>query len=87
MGDPAHEGTQSLLRAALRLDLPARAVQVIHPQRDASRLQALLPAYGGPWPAAYVCSDTACSPPISRPGELTAAAESMRDRFAVDKTS
>ncbi|MDP2948917.1 MAG: hypothetical protein Q8P22_05200, partial [Chloroflexota bacterium] len=86
VGDAAHEGTQALLRATLRLDLPTRAVQVIHPQRDASRLQALL-LPPQPWPAAYVCYDTACSPPVSRPEELTVAAQSMRDRFAPKRTS
>jgi len=77
VGDVAEDGTQALLQAALRLDLPARSVQVFHPQRDAARLKAsLLPAQ--PWPAAYVCYNTTCSPPVTEPHALSEAAESMR---------
>jgi uncharacterized protein YyaL (SSP411 family) len=77
VGDVAEDGTRALLQAALRLDLPARSVQVLHPQRDAARLKAsLLPAQ--PWPAAYVCYNTACSPPVTEPHALSEAAESMR---------
>ena len=53
-----------LLRAALRLDVPARVVQVLDPSRDADRLAALgLPAQ--PAPAAYACAGTMCSPPVT----------------------
>ena len=77
VGDVAEDGTQALLRAALHLDLPARSVQVLHPRRDAARLKAsLLPAQ--PWPVAYVCYNTACSPPVTEPHALSEAAESMR---------
>jgi uncharacterized protein YyaL (SSP411 family) len=77
VGDAAEDGTQALLQAALRLDLPARSVRVLHPQRDAARLKAsLLPAE--PWPAAYVCYNTTCSPPVTEPHALTEAVESMR---------
>jgi len=52
-----------LLRGALTLDVPARIVQVLAPERDADRLAALgLP--GEPSPAAYVCVGTMCSAPI-----------------------
>jgi len=77
VGDVAEDRTRALLQAALQLDLPARSVQVLHPQRDAARLKAsLLPAQ--PWPAAYVCYNTACSPPVTEPHALSEAAESMR---------
>jgi uncharacterized protein YyaL (SSP411 family) len=53
-----------LLRAALRLDVPARVVQLLDPARDAERLAALgLPAQ--PAPAAYACAGTMCSPPVT----------------------
>jgi uncharacterized protein YyaL (SSP411 family) len=77
VGDAAEAATRALLQAALRLDLPGRNVQVLHPQRDAARLKAsLLPAQ--PWPAAYVCYNTTCSPPVTEPHALSEAAESMR---------
>jgi uncharacterized protein YyaL (SSP411 family) len=77
VGDVAEEETRALLQAALRLDLPARSVRVIHPQRDAARLKAsLLPAQ--PHPAAYVCYNTACSPPVTDPHAMGEAAEAMR---------
>jgi uncharacterized protein YyaL (SSP411 family) len=77
VGDVAEHGTRALLQTALRLDLPARSVRVLHPQRDVARLKAsLLPAE--PWPAAYVCYNTTCSPPVTEPHALAEAAESMR---------
>ncbi len=80
VGDVAEDGTLALLRAALRLELPARSVQVLHPRRDEARLKAsLLPAQ--PSPAAYVCYGTACSPPVSEPHALTEAVESMQRRL------
>jgi uncharacterized protein YyaL (SSP411 family) len=77
VGDVAEDGTRALLLGALRLDLPARSVRVLHPQRDAARLEAsLLPPE--PSPAAYVCYNTTCSPPVSEPDALVEAVESMR---------
>jgi hypothetical protein len=77
VGDVAEEATQALLLAALRIDLPARTVQVLHPQRDAARLEAaLLPPE--PSPAAYVCYNTTCSPPVGEPHALAEAVESVR---------
>jgi uncharacterized protein YyaL (SSP411 family) len=77
VGDVADDRTRALLQAALRLDLPARSVRVLHPQRDVARLKAsLLPAE--PWPTAYVCYNTTCSPPVTEPHALAEAAESMR---------
>ncbi|MCH7810160.1 MAG: thioredoxin domain-containing protein [Chloroflexi bacterium] len=67
-----------LLGAALRLDVPARVVQVLDPARDAERLAALgLPAQ--PAPAAYACAGTMCSPPVTdavRLAETVAAMQS-----------
>ncbi|HEU4758981.1 MAG TPA: DUF255 domain-containing protein [Dehalococcoidia bacterium] len=77
VGDAAEESTATLHSAALRLDLPSRVVQVLHPQRDAARLEALfLPP--APAPAAYVCLDAMCSAPVTRPEELVEAVQAMR---------
>ena len=77
VGDVGEDSTQALLRAALRLDLPGRSVQVLHPKRDAARMKAsLLPAQ--PSPAAYVCYNTTCSPPVTEPHALSETVESMR---------
>ncbi len=66
-----------LLRAALRVDVPARVVQVLDPERDAERLAALgLPAE--PAPAAYACAGTMCSPPVSEAGRLADTVAGMQ---------
>ncbi len=66
-----------LLRAALRLDVPARVVQVLDLERDAGRLAALgLPAQ--PSPAAYACAGTMCSPPIADAGRLAETVAAMQ---------
>jgi uncharacterized protein YyaL (SSP411 family) len=62
--------------AALRLDVPARIVQILDPGRDAERLAALyLPPE--PAPAAYACAGTMCSAPVTDPAGLTAAVRDM----------
>jgi hypothetical protein len=67
-----------LHRAALRLDVPSRVVQVLDPATDGERLAALaLPPQ--PAPAAYVCAGTMCSAPISDPARLP---DSVRDMMA-----
>jgi uncharacterized protein YyaL (SSP411 family) len=67
----------ALHAAALRLDVPARVVQVLDPERDSERLAALyLPA--DPVPAAYVCAGTMCSAPVTDPDRLMAAIADMR---------
>ncbi len=76
VGDLAQEGAAALHRAALALDLPSRVVQVLHPQRDAARLEALfLPPQ--PAPAAYVCLGTMCSAPVTGAEELQRSLEEM----------
>lgn len=87
VGDPARPETAALHGAALALPVAARAVQVLHPSRDAARLKALaLPASpaGGPGEppspsdgqaVAYVCHGTQCSAPVREPGELVAVVE------------
>ncbi len=76
VGAATGEKARALHRAALALDVPARVVQVLDPQRDASRLDALaLPAE--PSPAAYVCLGTMCSAPITRPEELAETVAEM----------
>jgi uncharacterized protein YyaL (SSP411 family) len=66
-----------LLGAALRLDVPARVVQVLDPERDAERLAALgLPAE--PAPAAYACAGAMCSPPITDAGRLAETVAGMQ---------
>jgi len=66
----------SLHRAALRLKLPGRVVQLLDPARDAERLAALsLPRE--PAPAAYVCAGKTCSAPVRDPEGLLAVVESL----------
>ena len=76
VGDPAAAPVQAMHRAALALDLPSRVVQVLHPERDAARLEALfLP----PDPAAaYVCLGTMCSAPVTDPAALLEAVREMQ---------
>jgi uncharacterized protein YyaL (SSP411 family) len=70
------EGARALHRAALRLDVPFRIVQLLDPEGDAARLEALfLPTQ--PTPAAYVCLGTMCSPPVTQPDALADAVEKM----------
>jgi uncharacterized protein YyaL (SSP411 family) len=65
-----------LLHAALRLDVPARVVQLLDPSRDAGRLAAFgLPPE--PAPAAYACAGTMCSPPVTDPERLGEAVRGM----------
>jgi uncharacterized protein YyaL (SSP411 family) len=65
-----------LHRAALRLDVPARIVQVLDPARDGDRLAALyLPPE--PTPAAYACAGTMCSAPVTQPSGLADAVRAM----------
>jgi uncharacterized protein YyaL (SSP411 family) len=78
VGEAEDEGARALHRAALRLDVPFRIVQLLDPVRDAARLEALYPAYGGPAPAAYVCLGTMCSAPVSEPPTLADAVAQMR---------
>ncbi len=77
VGEAAEERAAALHRAALALDLPSRVVQVLHPERDAARLEALfLPPE--PAPAAYVCLGNMCSPPVTMPDGLLEAIRQMQ---------
>jgi len=83
VGDMSQEGTRALHRVALRLPVAARTVQVLHPQRDAARLEALvLPA--SPSPVAYVCFGTVCSAPVSDPAELGPMVEELRKASSIE---
>ncbi|MDO8611266.1 MAG: hypothetical protein Q7R32_00375, partial [Dehalococcoidia bacterium] len=71
------ESARALHRAALNLDVPFRIVQLLDPERDAARLEALfLPPK--PAPAAYVCLGTICSSPVTGPDALADAVGKMR---------
>jgi len=66
--DPA---VGELRRAALTTYRPGTIVQGYDPAEAAGRLPALIPlADPGRGPQAYVCSATACAPPVSAPEEL-----------------
>jgi uncharacterized protein YyaL (SSP411 family) len=66
-----------LHRAALLLDIPARVVQLLEPQRDSERLEELsLPPQ--PAPAAYACAGMMCSPPVTEPDALADAVRDMQ---------
>jgi len=68
---------ERLHRAALSLNQPSRLIQLLDPTRDAARIEALsLPLE--PSPAAYVCSDSACSAPATDVDQLLAAVRQMR---------
>ena len=59
------------------MDLPYRVVQLLDPERDATRLEALfLPQE--PAPAAYVCLGATCSAPLTDPAALPETIEKMR---------
>jgi uncharacterized protein YyaL (SSP411 family) len=76
VGDP--RSAAELHRAALLLDVPARVVQLLHPDRDAERLAALyLPPE--PAPAAYACAGTMCSAPVTDASGLLPAVRDMLD--------
>jgi hypothetical protein len=76
VGDSAQPATAALHTSALALPVAARTVDVLHPLRDAARLEALaLPAE--PSPAAYVCHGTLCSAPVQEAGDLLAAVVEM----------
>ena len=70
-----------LHRAALRLRVPHRTVQLLDPARDAALLEALaLPAE--PAYVAYVCYGTACSAPVRTVEELERTVTTMRGQAA-----
>jgi len=74
----AASAVERLHQAALSLNQASRLVQVLDPARDAERLAALsLPVE--PAPAAYVCSNNACSAPASDVDQLLAAVREMRE--------
>jgi uncharacterized protein YyaL (SSP411 family) len=82
VGDPAQPARAALHAAALALPVAARTVDVLHPSRDAARLEALaLPA--APSPAAYVCYGTLCSAPVQEAADLLAVVREMGRAAAV----
>jgi hypothetical protein len=75
VGAPEDEGARALHRAALTMDVPYRIVQLLDPERDVARLEALfLPPE--PAPAAYVCLGATCSAPLTEPSALAEAVQS-----------
>jgi uncharacterized protein YyaL (SSP411 family) len=77
VGAPESEGARALHRAALTLDVPYRIVQLLDPERDAARLEALSLSQE-PSPAAYVCLGTVCSAPVTDPSALAEIVHQMR---------
>jgi uncharacterized protein len=72
------ERADDFVKAAVTIDAPYRIVQVLDPDRDVERLEALsLPAE--PSPAAYICVGTACSAPVHSPGEIAQVVREMRE--------
>ncbi len=71
------ESAAALHSAALALPLAARAVQLLDPANAPDRIAALfLPPE--PTPAAYVCSGTMCSPPVTDPDQLLQTVQQMQ---------
>lgn len=71
------ESARALHHAALALDVPFRVIQLLDPERDAARLEALL-LPPQPSPAAYVCLGTMCSAPVTEPSALAETVRQMR---------
>lgn len=68
--------TRALREAALRLKEPWKAVLTLDPERDQERLaERRYPTADRP--VAYLCVDTACLPPVTRPEEMAGAAERL----------
>jgi uncharacterized protein YyaL (SSP411 family) len=55
--------------SALALPVAARTVHVLHPSRDAARLEALIPP-AQPSSAVYVCRGALCSAPTQEADDL-----------------
>jgi len=67
LGSIFEEGTMDLVTRSYTYDDPDRVVVVLDPERDRDRIAKLGYKYPGS-PVLYVCSDTACFPPV-HPGE------------------
>jgi uncharacterized protein YyaL (SSP411 family) len=77
LAGPESEAARHLHRAALSLDTPYRIVQLLDPDRDRNRLEALsLPPQ--PSNVAYVCLSTICSAPVTDPSALAETVREMR---------
>ena len=64
VGEASHPGTKSLLRAALKVYVPHRIVQLLDPRRDGERIAALgFPV--GNVPSLYACMGNICLAPIT----------------------
>lgn len=73
-GSEAAQRAQALHARALRLPVPTRTVQVLHPARDSAMLRQLaLP--DDREGTAYVCVGTVCSAPVAHPEDLYGAVE------------
>jgi len=74
-GDPAEAGTIDLLNAARAPYLPGLQILVRPPGREGKRVDAIAPAAREKFtregkPAAYLCTGTACRPPVYDPEAL-----------------
>jgi len=80
VGPEGDAAATALWQVAVANDDPARSLHRLAPERSTARLAML--GYPPERTAAYVCVGTACSAPVSDPGELGRELARARRRFA-----
>jgi uncharacterized protein YyaL (SSP411 family) len=69
VGEASHPATKSLLRAALKVYVPHRIVQLLNPRCDGERI-ALLGFPAENMPSLYACLGSLCLAPITASREV-----------------